>query len=497
VAGFLPAGWYPSALALTEKGQKLWIGNSKGIGSYADIGGPHSPLARSGTGDSEFKGDNVKTLQKGSVNIVSLAGMKTELRGWTKRVYENCPYNDKLLARAKPAPGASIIPSEVGAGSPIEHIIYIIKENRTYDQVLGDLAKGNGDPRLTLFGKKVTPNQHAIAEQFVLFDNLYCDGEVSVDGHSWSNSAYATDYNEKLWPVTYGKHSMAGSNVAAYVPSAGHLWDACKRKGLTYRSYGEAAIRASTDEPAVSAPGAEGLHGHISPDFKKPGARDTDNVAVFIREFDAYEKCFDDPDPQKRLPNYIVMSLPENHTRGTAPGAHTPVAMVANNDYAVGMLVDRVSHSKYWPTTAIFIIEDDAQDGPDHVDARRTAGFAISPYIKRGTVDSTPYSTSSMLRTMELLLGLGPMTQYDAAASPMYAAFGTEADLSGYKCISPMVDVNAVNTMRSYGARRSMQMDFSDVDLAPMDDLNEILWKSVKGRKSEMPPPVHSFVALR
>lgn len=488
VLGFIPSGWYPSSLALTGKQKsKLYIGNSKGLGSYSNIRGPHSPLP---PGD-EGKG-TIKSLQKGSVNIMSLASMKSELKKWTRQVYANVPYTTDMLTRAKAPAAASVIPRDVGAGSPIKHVIYIIKENRTYDQVFGDLKQGNGDPRLTIFGREVTPNQHALAEQFVLFDNLFCDGEVSVDGHSWSNSAYATDFNEKFWPPNYGGHSRA-LPAAAYVPSSGHLWDLASRKGLTYRSYGEYATRSSDGTTMEAAPGVGGLLGRVAPKYKLPGMRDPDNAGEFIREFDEYEKNFDSADPNLRLPNFIVMSLPENHTTGTTPGRPTPRAQVASNDWAVGMVVERVTNSRYWPETAIFIIEDDAQDGSDHVDARRTTGLAISPYIKRGTVDSTLYTTSSMLRTMELLLGLPPMTQFDAAATPMYAAFGDKADLTPYKQIKPLIDINQVNTVTAWGARESLEMDFSEVDRTPMFALNEIIWKSVRGADSEMPLPVHRF----
>ncbi len=483
VLGFLPVGWYPSALAI--QAGKLYVGNSKGMGSYSDIRGPRSPLPPGPEGNG-----SVKSLQKGSVEIVDLTQMKANLRAWTKQVYDNTPYHDDQLVSAKAPAVPTVVPREVGVGSPIKHVLYIIKENRTYDQVLGDLGKGNGDPRLTIFGEKVTPNHHALARQFVLLDNLYCDGEVSVDGHSWSNSAYATDFNEKLWPVTYGGHSKAG-NSAAFVPGGGHLWDLAKKKGLTYRSYGEYATRASTGTSMDASPGAGGLLGHVAPKFKLPGMRDTDNAAEFLREFDEYERHFDSPDPARRLPNFMVMSLPEDHTAGTTPGRFTPIAMVANNDYAVGMIVDRISHSRYWPETAIFIIEDDAQDGPDHVDARRTTGYLVSPYLKRQIVDSTLYTTSSMLRTMELLLGLPPMSQYDAAANPMYASFDEKPDLTPFVHMQPQVDVMEKNTLRAYGARRSMKMDFGDVDEAPMAELNEILWKSIKGADSPVPAPMH------
>jgi hypothetical protein len=245
-----------------------------------------------------------------------------------------------------------------------------------------------------------------------------------------------------------------------------------------------------------AAKGVDGLWGHVSPDFKLPGKRDTDNVAVFLREFDAYEKHFDDADPANRLPNFMVMSLGEDHTEGTRPGAFTPVAKVANNDQAIGALVDRVSHSKYWAKTAIFIIEDDAQDGPDHVDARRTVGLVISPYVKRGIVDSTLYTTSSYVRSMELLLGLPPMSQYDAAAMPLYNSFDVKADDAPFTLMPPEVDLNAKNTQESVGARASAKMNFDDYDEAPMKELNEIIWKSVRGADSPMPAPVHRYRAL-
>jgi hypothetical protein len=331
-----------------------------------------------------------------------------------------------------------------------------------------------------------------VASQWVLFDNLYCDGEVSVDGHSWSNSAIATDYNEKMWPAQYGGHSKT-TRAPAYVPASGHLWDLAARKGLTYRSYGEYAARSSDNTKMEAAAGVGGLLGHVSPNFKLPGMRDTDNVSVFFKELDEYEKNYQSKDPNRRLPNLIVMSLPEDHTAGTRPGVFTPRAMVANADHAVGQLIERITKSPYWAETAIFMIEDDAQNGPDHVDARRTIGLVVSPYTKRGIVDSTLYTTSSMLRTMELLLGLPPMTQYDAAALPMYNAFGPTVDLAPYTAIAPKIDVNAKNTALAWGAKESMKMNLDEVDQAPMFALNEIIWKSVRGADSPMPLPVHRY----
>jgi YVTN family beta-propeller protein len=488
VLGFLPAGWYPSALGMSPDGATLYIGNAKGLASSANIRGPHSPLPEG----EEGKG-TTKSTMKGSVNIVSVADYKSRLRELTKQAYANCPYNDDQLAKAKPR-GAepSVIPETVGVGSAIKHVVYIIKENRTYDQVLGDLPQGNGDPRLAIFGREITPNHHALAEQFVLLDNLYCDAEVSVDGHQWSNAAYATDFAEKLWPASYG--GLGGAPMTdASIPASGYMWDLCKRKGLTYRSYGEFAHRVSEGEAMSSR--AQGLAGHVAPNYLNWGARDTENAAEFIKEFDVYEANFDNPDPEKRLPNYIVMGLPEDHTVGSSPGKPTIQAAVGSNDYALGLIIERLSHSKYWPDMAIFVIEDDAQDGPDHVDARRTIGFAISPYVRRQTVDSTFYTTSSMLRTMQLLLGLPPMSQFDASANPMYRSFSDVADLTPYTHLEPTTDINALNEKTAWGAKESMEMDFSEFDRMPMAQFNEIIWKNAKGPNSEMPLPVHRFVA--
>lgn len=486
VLGFIPSGWYPSALLLNSK-LDLYVGNSKGLEPHSNVMGPTSPLL-----NGKPTKETVRDIQRGTVNIVSVKNLRNELRTWTKLVYDNIPYKDDYLTMARPPKEPSIVPQAVGAGSPIKHVIYVIKENRTYDQLFGDIAKGNGDARLAIFGEQVTPNHHAIADEWVLLDNLYCDGEVSVDGHSWSNSAIATDYNEKMWPAQYGGHSRT-TRASAYVPAAGHLWDLAARKGLTYRSYGEYASRSSDGTTMDAAPGVGGLLNHVSPKFKLPGMRDTDNVRVFFEELDGFEKNFASKDASKRLPALVVMSLPEDHTAGTRPGGYTPRAMVANADWAVGQLVERLSKSPYWPETAIFFIEDDAQNGPDHVDARRTVGLIASPYAKRGFVDSTLYTTSAMLRTIELLLGLPPMTQYDAAAMPMYNSFRETPELKPYAVVAPKIDVNERNTLRAWGAKASMEMNLDEVDEAPMFALNEIIWKSVMGADSPMPAPVHRY----
>ena len=486
VKGFVPTGWYPSAVAVAENAGALYIAAGKGEAAYPDPHGPHAPGGQK---------ESIKTLQVSTLERLPLATLAKRLPGLTRQAVANSPYRDELLTQARAPAEPSVIPAKVGAGSPIQHVIYIIRENRTYDQVLGDLGRGDGDPSLTLFGRKVTPNAHAISEQFVTLDNLYADGEVSVDGHSWSNAAYASDYNEKTWPSNYADRSDV-KPAPAYYAAAGYTWDLARRKGLTYRNYGEFGRRYSTSDPIQPAPGADGLWGHINPEYIGFNARDRDNLVLFLKDFDQYEANFDNPDPKTRLPNFITMGMGEDHTRGTQPGEFTPVAMIADNDWAIGQLVERVSHSKYWPTTAIFIIEDDAQDGADHVDARRTVGLVISPYIKRGTVDSTLYSTSSFLRTMELLLGLPPMSQYDAAATPLYAAFADKPDLTPYVAKPAEVDLFTKNAANAAGAEESAMMNFSEPDRAPMKKLNEIIWKAVNGPNAHAPAPVHRFRAL-
>jgi phospholipase C len=374
----------------------------------------------------------------------------------------------------------TIVPERVGDPSPIKYVIYIIKENRTYDQVFGDLKEGNGDPSLVLFGENVTPNHHKIAREFVLLDNFYCSGDVSVDGHAWSDGALSSDFLEKQWPAQYSRRGpmMSDPEQRLHRPRAGYIWERAEEKGLSIRSYGEMA-------------NTHGLKGKASPDYRpkdldKPW-RDSDRADVFLKEFEQFDR-------EGTLPNFIVMSLPENHTSGTRPGAFTPIAAVANNDLALGRIVERVTRSRYWKQTAILVLEDDPQNGPDHVDSHRSVALAISPYSRLQRVDSTFYSTCSVLRTMELLLGLAPLTQYDAAAYAMFNSFGRRADLTPYQALPARVDLNAKNPANAYGAAASLAMNFDEVDMAPEQELNEILWKSIKGADSPMPAPVRRLL---
>ena len=510
IKGFIPTGWYPTALAVTPDGGTLLVGVGKGNQSRAN---PPSEEYRKQV-DEILKRETITDLPKetlaelkrfpyigtllsGAVSIVPIPD-DAQLAAYTEQVYKNCPYTDRMLDTADAPTHPTAIPVKVGDPSPIEHVIYIIKENRTYDQVFGDLPQGNGDPTLTLFGREVTPNHHKLAEEFVLLDNLYCNGQVSADGHPWSTMAYNTDYLARNWMLTYSRRTgidLDDEAMLAKAPS-GFLWDACAHAGLSYRSYGEYGNRVSQPDGTVKMEArVPGLVGHICPDYgipKVPGRRprDTDNAEVFLAEFREFET-------NGNLPRLIIMSLGEDHTDGTRPGAFTPQACVASNDLALGRIVEAVSKSRYWPKTAIFVIEDDAQNGPDHVDAHRTVGLVVSPYAKRKVVDSTMYQTVSMIRTIGLILGLPPLSQYDAGATPMFKSFTNVPDLTPYDHEPARIDLNAVNTELAYGAKRSMEMDFSDYDKIDDFELNEILWRAIKGADAPMPPAVRRALAFR
>ena len=500
VKGFIPTGWYPTAVAVTPDGKSLLVGVGKGNQTRANPIEPakaktkteSDPVAKTRSRPYAYIG----TTLSGALSIVPVPDDKA-LALYTETVYKNCPYSDRLITDA-PHPEKTAIPTKVGEPSPIKHVLYIIKENRTYDQVFGDMTRGNGDPSLVMFGREVTPNHHKLAEEYVLLDNLYCNGHVSADGHPWSTMAYNTDYIARNWALTYSSRAGIHDDDDGDLTNApsGYLWDACARAGLSYRSYGEYGRRVSQPDGTLRVEAAvPGLVGHMCPDYgvaKVRGGRnrDTDNAETFLREFREYEK-------NGNLPRFMVMSLGEDHTTGTRPGTFTPRACVASNDLALGRIVEAVTHSKLWPEIAIFVIEDDAQNGPDHVDAHRTVGLVISPYTKRKHLDSAQYSTVSMLRTIELILGLAPLSQYDAAARPMFASFTDKPDLTPYAHEPARIDLNAVNTMTAYGAERSLKMDFDEYDRIDDFELNEILWRSIKGKDAPVPPAARRAIAYR
>jgi hypothetical protein len=486
-------GWYPTGARVTSDGQTILVIAGKGLTSQANPRGPQP-------GASGAEGQYIGRLLTGALSKIAAPGPE-ELAKHTQRVYELTPYRDaRRLAPGRIEPG-SPIPARVGARSPIRHVFYVIRENRTYDQILGDLSAGNGDANLCIFGEDVTPNAHALAREFVLFDNFYVDAEVSHDGHAFSTGAYATDVTEKIWPSLYagrgGKYLSEGGgpqrnpygNVTA--PPAGYIWDACARAGVSYRSYGEFSVplgRPGGEDKAGNPPyegSVPGLAGKVCPDYPPYDLSIPDNrrVDVWLEEFRRYEK-------DGNLPRLSIIRLGNDHTSGTRPGTPTPRAMVAENDLALGRVVEAISRSRFWKESAIFVLEDDAQNGPDHVDAHRSVALIASPYARRGVVDSTLYTTSGMLRTIELILGLEPLSQYDAAATPMHRAFRSTPDPRPFTHRKPRVPMDETNRPDAWGAQESLAMNLEEADRAPDLLLNEIVWRSVRG--TPMPPPVRA-----
>ena len=490
--GLIPVGWYPTSVRVTPDGKKLLVANGKGLVPMANPLGPQPGVRRSGHATEQY----IAKLFKGTLSIIDLPGrreMDTRMAAWTRQAYQCSPLRPDAGVWAVP-PANNPVPVTSGGISPIKYCLYVIKENRTYDQVLGDLPQGNGDPKLCLFPERVTPNLHQLARDFVLLDNFYVDGEVSADGHEWSMGAYATDFVEKMWPMDYG-HNKSGKfpypsegtfRVAA--PAGGYLWDRARAAGVSYRSYGEFIANArGTNQPGHAR--VKALDGHFDPWFRSFDLQypDVKRAERFISELRRFEALGD-------MPRLQILRLPNDHTHGATVGVRTPTAYVADNDLAVGLVVEAVSHSKFWPQTAIFVVEDDAQNGPDHVDAHRTTAFVISPYTRGGAVDSTLYSTSSMLRTIELILGLKPMSQFDAAARPMFNAFHASPGLQPFIHKAAREDLNARNPLRAWGGK--LKLNFAQEDAVDDLLLSELVWHSVRGDADPMPAPVRAAFVL-
>ncbi|ADG05291.1 bifunctional YncE family protein/alkaline phosphatase family protein [Kyrpidia tusciae] len=458
VKGLIPTGWYPTGVYTADRGNQILVLNAKGLGA-----GPNT------------QGQYIGNMISGTLSIID-APNPGELRRYTEQVKRNNQPASGPESGGRPGNGSTDrfpIPRFLGQDSPIKHVIYVIKENRTYDQVFGDMGKGNSDPSLTEFGEDITPNLHKLANQFVLLDNTYTDAEVSADGHNWSTAAEANDYVEKNWLANYSGrnrgYDFEGTNPATY-PQNGFIWNDATKSGVSFRDYGEFVEK----DPKTGkwAPTDPSIGQNYDPDY--PG---WDLNISDLTRFDRWNEEFQQYVKNGNLPQFEIVRLPNDHTMGTKPGALTPQAYVAQNDYALGKLVDAVSHSPYWKNTAIFVIEDDSQDGLDHVDAHRTEALVISPYTQRGgAVDSTFYDTASMLKTIELILGMKPMTQYDAAALPMINAFTTHPDFAPYDAVPPTYPLDARNGQNAPMAMVSEQMDWSQEDVASPKKLDEVLW---------------------
>lgn len=490
VSGFIPAGWHPGAV-LTD-GKYLYIANVEGFG------------ARDRQKDA--KGWSVRWAL-GCLNKVAIPDAAT-LKGYTAQVKTDARVPQILRAMEKAQTGKKPVPvpERVGEPSTIEHVVYVIKENRTYDQLFGDMPKGNNDPSLCVFGKEITPNHHAIAEQFGLLDNFYCNGVVSADGHQWATQGYTTDYIEKQFGGWGRSYPYEGDDSLAFA-SSGFIWDDVLLHGLSFRNYGEMG-RGESNPKAVSYGDiqndvreqtgrvkfssfyrVETLNRYSCPDYPGWNLRIPDSARAdsFLREFRQYEKKGDWPD-------FNIVYLPNDHTNGTGPGVPPPSGYLAANDLALGQIVEAISKSRFWSKTCIFVVEDDPQAGFDHVDGHRSICLVISPYTRHGAVVSEFYNQTSVLHTMELILGIPPMNQMDAMAPVMSECFTSTPDLRPYTCLPSNIPLDQMNpTTAKLGGRRlqmarqSMSMRFDEPDMIDDDTLNRIIWNSVKGTDAPYP----------
>ncbi len=486
VIGYIPTGWYPGSVILDKQGKVVFVANTKGIGSR------NQRTDRSGYNSHDHMGSVSIIPHPSEQELKKMQGIVHQNNSFARMMENEKAKNNKM--KKVPVPR---FPNEV---SHFKHVLYIIKENRTYDQVFGDMKQGDGDTNLVHFGREVTPNHHLLAETYVLMDNFYCSGILSADGHQWTDEAYVTDYIEKFFGDFSRSYPYDGNDALAYA-SSGFIWDSVLRKGLTFRDYGEfvdAIIepRAATFTDIYNdflhgtknimiqaKANLEQLEPYLCPAYVgfPNTVPDVYRASEFIKELNGFERS-------GALPHFIIMLLPNDHTSGTTPGMPTPRAAVADNDLALGQIVEAVSKSRFWKETCIFVTEDDPQAGLDHVDGHRTVGLVISPYTKRGKVVSTYYSQINMVRTMENILDLSPMNQFDRAAEAMVDCFTNRPDFTPYKAEKNRIPLDELNPAlgdlegdRRYWAVKSMEQNLEDVDRIDEDTFNRILWHAVKG----------------
>jgi DNA-binding beta-propeller fold protein YncE len=539
---FIPTEWYPTALAV--QAGELFVATGKGTGT-APNSGPETLALRG----NKTKHPYIASLVRGSVARINMKDAERDREALTAEVVQS----NRMEGRTDQ------ISFQTG-GNPIHHVIYIIKENRTYDQVFGDITEANGDASLVMYGEDITPNQHKLARQFGVLDNFYDSGEVSGDGHPWSMAAITTDYNEKVWPIgyrgrerEYDSEGTVGDIVPlnqaisdVNEPATGYLFDNLARHKVSYRHYGEyiethwcedleqSYTPAATGAPAGTLPKCErrdikpgeqlpprlgsgkspyqyviplmaynipvkaDLRNHFDPDYPdfKVEFPDQFRVDIFVREFVGFVAARKSGKGEQ-LPNFALVRLPNDHTAGTKVGSPTPNASVADNDLAVGRVVEAISNSPYWDDTAIFVLEDDAQNGADHVDAHRSIGLVISKYSPRSPqpfVDHNFYTTVNMIHTMETLLGLPPMNNNDAHAAVIAPLFTGTGDQPSFKADYRNRDngmIYQANAKSAPGAKESAALDFSVADAADTEILNAILWRAAKG-DAVMPEPRHT-----
>ncbi|MGQ9470177.1 MAG: bifunctional YncE family protein/alkaline phosphatase family protein [Candidatus Aminicenantales bacterium] len=504
--GLIPVAWFPGALAWDQVRQKLWVANIKGLANQ--------PRMDEETG---LVGFNSHQYQ-GSISVFSLPAKK-ELRKLTRQVYVNFHRErikealKKPRLAAKPVP----VPERIGEPSLVKHVVYIIKENRTYDQVLGDVAEGNGNPSLCLFGQDVTPNQHKLVKEFVLLDNVYCSGILSADGHQWSTSAFGTDYLEKSfagWPRSYPDGMSEDEVDALAYASSGFIWDNCLKHGISIWNFGEFAMPDCRwkDQRKAGSPGWKDFweeyltgKGEIIIGSKPgiptiAGFTPTDYVGWNMNVPDVWRARYIKNQVAKweeegSMPQLVLICLPNDHTSGTKPGMPTPRAAVADNDLAFGQIVEAFSHSSFWKEMVILAIEDDPQNGFDHISGYRTTAYLAGPYIKRGAVIHTNYNTTSFLRTIEQILGLPPMNQFDATATPMFDCFSEQPDFRPFMAVANRIPLDELNPepeeiadpLLRKNALLSCRLNFCQIDACPETLLNRIIWHSIKGPDAAYP----------
>jgi YVTN family beta-propeller protein len=505
-SGLIPVGWFPGAISFHTEHRILCVANIKGL--------PVEPKQDRTTGGQGFNTHHYH----GSVSLVPVPN-QNELKSFTEAVYAN--YHRERISGALEKPRSNQpprpVPERIGEPSVFKHVVYIIKENRTYDQVLGDVPEGNGDPSLCLFGEQVTPNQHKMAREFVLFDNTYCCGILSADGHQWSTTAFGTDYLERSfagWPRSYPDGmGPDDADALAYAPS-GFIWDNALRHKVSIWNFGEFVQPECrwTDPERKGQPQwkdywEEYLHGQgdvvigSEPTIEtiRPFTP-TDTVGWIMEVPDVWRARYITEqiaawEQEERMPQLILICLPNDHTSGTRAGSPTPAACAADNDLAFGRIVEAFSHSRFWKDMVIFGIEDDPQNGFDHVSGYRTTAYCISPYTKRGTVVSTQYNTTSLLRTIEQILGLPPMNQFDATATPMFDCFTTTPDFTPFEAVPNQIPLDQMNpdpkdiadSLLRRNAHISASLNFRRIDACPEDTLNRILWHAIKGSSAPYP----------
>jgi YVTN family beta-propeller protein len=503
--GLIPVGWFPGAVVHDPKRKTLYVANIKGFAVNLTLD------------PSEHTGYN-SHQHRGSLSLVKVPSAR-DLRAHTTTALANMRYPLLKEAALPPRPGQPPrpVPERAGEPSVFKHVVYIIKENRTYDQVLGDMKEGNGNPSLCVFGERFTPNQHKLARQFVLLDNTYCSGILSADGHQWADTAIGTDYMERSFagfPRSYPDGMEDDDTDALAYSPAGFIWDNAIAHGKTLRDYGEFGITemrwkdsAKKDSPGFldcyrdftsqageieirSRPAIESLRPYLATNTVgwELSIPDIFRAAQFIGELKQFEERGD-------FPNLSIICLPNDHTSGTKPKFPTPAAQVADNDLALGQIVEALSRSRFWPETCILVIEDDPQSGWDHVSGYRTTAYVASPYTRRGATVSTQYNQTSLLRTMELMLGLPPMNQLDATATPMFDCFTDTANLTPFTAVSNNIPLDRMNPeakkvadpLLRKNAYASARLPLDQPDRCPEDLLNRILWQAMKGSQAPYP----------